>query len=195
MLVQARFFSCQPTLPSDPQSGSQSRPPMPLRMKETRVYWWIRSECYHNFTRLPKCCPLGYPGDSPHTVSSHSEAFINKAKFIITQRICFCFTLEKNKLFSHRTCCPLRPSPFLRPLWLQPHCLCLLSLWGWTYWFPSAEQQYSRIALGRTEQGIRLPSLTPGVSFISQPSQARSLCASRAVRVLKAYPCNHIRPY
>lgn len=136
MLVQARFFSCQPTLPSDPQSGSQSRPPMPLRMKETRVYWWIRSECYHNFTRLPKCCPLGYPGDSPHTVSSHSEAFINKAKFIITQRICFCFTLEKNKLFSHRTCCPLRPSPFLRPLWLQPHCLCLLSLWGWTSLIP-----------------------------------------------------------
>lgn len=73
MLVQARFFSCQPTLPSDPQSGSQSRPPMPLRMKETRVYWWIRSECYHNFTRLPKCCPLGYPGDSPHTLSPHTQ--------------------------------------------------------------------------------------------------------------------------
>lgn len=195
MLVQARFFSCQPTLPSDPQSGSQSRPPMPLRM-ETRVYWWIRSERYHNFTRLPKCCPLGYPGDSPHTLSPHTQKRSSiKPSSLLPKEFVFASLWKRTSYSRIELAAHSGPVLFCAPSGSSPTVFAFSRCGAELHWFPSAEQQYSRIALGRTEQGIRLPSLTPGVSFISQPSQARSLCASRAVSVLKAYPCNHIRPY
>lgn len=190
----------------DSSVASQPCPPTPSRAHNPGLRCrsgWRRLECTDesalSVTITSPDCRSAARSVTPvtaHTLSPHTQKRSSiKPSSLLPKEFVFASLWKRTSYSRIELAAHSGPVLFCAPSGSSPTVFAFSRCGAELHWFPSAEQQYSRIALGRTEQGIRLPSLTPGVSFISQPSQARSLCASRAVRVLKAYPCNHIRPY